>query len=204
MNYNVHHPNKSLNILRQEWELIYNIPIKYQLFYDKSMNFINPPFNNNKSIRRIRKYNRNYFLFDKRNIIIISNNNLNPRIMKILINDKIKTNFKEIKKIKINDQNNNNNNNNNKLKDHNLVLLQYFDVLQQKLFIIQILLIHKDITGETMTNYIKHTFILTCNQQKIWYNKIENILKSNTSSLKLYGGNSKFRSRRNQYLCSYG
>ena len=85
-----------------------------------------------------------------------------------------------------------------------MVLLQYFDVLQQKLFVIQTLLIHKDITGETMTNYFKHTFVLTCNQQKIWYNKIENILKSNTSSLKLYGANSKFRSRRNQYLVSYG
>ena len=159
MNYDCYHSSQTLYNLKQNIEIKYKIPFEYQLLSTTKKLLINND-NEDKQIRQISKMKRQYFVFDMRNIIKIGPKlSSKPEIM----NDNDKTEYGA---------------------RYKLQLLQYFDVSQQILLTIQVLLIDKNNTTPNMIiHYIQNAFIPTTKQQKIWYNSICNQLKSSQLSL---------------------
>eukprot|EP01084_Bolivina_argentea_P142065 249596_1 len=145
--------------LQQHWQLLYNIPIKYQLFYDYrkgKIKYLN--LSKNKSIQQISKRYRSHFLFDKRHIIIICKDQ-SPEIYAKMNNDLLYN-----------------------MSEYKLCILYYFDQLNQQSQIIQPILFHKEVTYEIILEYIQHKFIATIDEQYIWYDRITQLLQTNSLS----------------------
>eukprot|EP01084_Bolivina_argentea_P105507 188938_1 len=167
LNYNVYNGYTQIHSLQQQFENIYNIPMKYQFFvrkravskvFDTSMCSLKdiPYSHSEKQIECIGDLTikkRRYFLFDTRTVVVISDE-------------------KHVRLTTENDKQNN-----DIFQQYKLQFLQYFDIKKQILFTIQTLLIHKDVTCETVLKYINNSFISTCNQQKKWYHKFKNKIK---------------------------
>ena len=95
---------------------------------------------NNKTMRNLTKRERMCFLFDTRNIVVISDH-LPPTIMSKMNIDQ-HTNYQ-------------------------LLVLQYFDVLKQSVYILQTLLVDKNINVKRILEYVQNKFISTTDEQLI-------------------------------------
>ena len=171
-----YHSSTTVGNLWKIWESMYNIPIQYQLPYrcvrkkglsSRYNGWIELDITADNLVKDIPMIRRSIFLFDIRDIVIFTSNG-DTRIMRP-----------------------EDNSDDDGLSDYALVLLQYFDILEQKLMTIQYLMVHFDITCSRIRQYVENSFIATCNTQRQWYKKFKNDISIYSSKLSLYGGRLK-------------
>eukprot|EP01083_Nonionella_stella_P123125 370805_1 len=63
------------------------------------------------------------------------------------------------------------------LKDYKLVMLEYYDVLEQQCNVVQFMLCHKDVTYVSLLDYIEHKFVYVDGMDREWHDALSLILR---------------------------
>ena len=132
LNISMYQKSQSVLELCYEWQRLYGIPIRYQLFY-RDGGIIND-LPKDKDIGDMKKNERRLLLLDKRNVIIMSDNESGARIMD------------EREDI-------------NNLTNHHMIILQYFDLFTQTLQFKQVLMVRKNVITQSILDYIQSDYI---------------------------------------------
>eukprot|EP01083_Nonionella_stella_P028494 78469_1 len=154
-----HNANKRVYSFIEEWSDNYNVPENDQLIAQFSTrsryNSMYPKSICDLRDKRLQTMHsiehRGFLILDKRQMVVL---NKSDRRLFNIGRDSIHS-----------------------LKDYKLVMLEYYDVLEQQCNVVQFMLCHKDVTYVSLLDYIEHKFVYVDGMDREWHDALSLILR---------------------------